>query len=91
MSIDDAPQPGPVTAMARFRRRRRTPGLPAELVRQLHAAQALCDDLAAAGVALRFVPAGPAGRVRAVLVDDEGVPLRDVRLADVVALRVSSA
>ncbi|HVW18971.1 MAG TPA: hypothetical protein VHB30_12060 [Solirubrobacteraceae bacterium] len=76
--------------MARFRRRR-AGGLPAELVRQLHDAERLCDELAESGLALRFERpgAGASGdRVRAVLVDSEGRALRDVRLADVVSLRL---
>jgi hypothetical protein len=68
----------------RFRRRR----LPSELVEQLHRAAELCEDLAEAGVQLRFDAAGDGARVRAVLVDSDGDEIREVALTDVVALEL---
>ena len=69
---------------ARFRRRR----LPPALVDELHRAAELCDDLAEAGVQLRFAAPGDGSRVRAVLVDADGDEIREVALTDVVELQL---
>lgn len=79
----DASAAGP-RAAPRFRRG----VLPPEVVEQLHRAAELCDELAEAGVELRFDAPGDGARVRAVLVDGDGDEIREVALSDVVALDV---
>ena len=70
----------------RFRRRQ----LPPDVVEQLHRAADLCDELADAGVELRFDAPGDGARVRAVLVDSEGDEIREVALTDVVELELDA-
>ena len=77
----------PIIDGTRFRRRR----LPPDVVEQLHVAAQLCDELERAGVELRFDAPGDGGRVRAVLVDDDGDEIREIALTDVVALQLDAS
>jgi len=75
-----------VQGSAALRFRRGT--LPPEVVEQLHRAADLYDELAEAGVELRFDAPGEGARVRAVLVDGDGDEIREVALTDVVELEL---
>ncbi|HZO36848.1 MAG TPA: hypothetical protein VFB41_08230 [Solirubrobacteraceae bacterium] len=80
----DGAAAAPRSSALRFRRRE----LPPEVVEQLHRAADLCDELAEAGVELRFDAPGEGSRVRAVLVDGDGDEIREVALTDVVELEL---
>jgi hypothetical protein len=87
-TVPPAGEFGDITDMALYRRMRPR-RLPAEVVEQLHVAAQLADELAAAGVELRFSePGDEGGRVRAVLTDQDGKAVREVSLSEVVDLEL---